>query len=254
MDISHKKCNFATNQTVNDMEFLNIDDVKDRHYYLVRRARGKGIELVYNYMSDPCVDGTTDHDIRVLVFYEQQKWGLWGWNCGTSVDDFEQSVKFDEVLAEVSKEEIDSLFTVMKEATDEAAKWMDSKWKEINRYTDTPYSCMYGGDRYPYFTFWSNDTDEQVVIWSDLLNHNIRVPGFIAPDGEMGHYYEIPKHVFEQACALHQEMSIKFVHQYRDFVYRKAGVTIPIKEYTLAEIEAKKRELEERHMEMRRFS
>lgn len=202
--------------------------MEDKHYYLVRRARGKRIELIYNYATFTKGDGTTEHDILVVVFYDKKKRGRWGWGCGTSRVNFEEDVTFEEVLAEVPKEDVDALFGVMKEATDEAAKWIDPNWPELNRYSDTPCSCMYGGDKYPYFTFWNNEASEQVVIWSDLLGHDSIIYGFVCPDGEWGKYCEIPVSVFEKACTLHKEMSNKFVCQYKDLVLRLAGVTIPI--------------------------
>ena len=211
--------------------------MEDKHYYLVRRDRGKRIELIYNYATFTKGDGTTEHDILVVVFYDQKKRELWGWDCGTSRIDYEEDVTFEEVLAEVPKEDVDALFGVMKEATEEAAKWMDSNWPTLNEYRDTPCSCMCGGDKYPYFTFWNNETCEQVVMWSDLLVHNTIVYGFICPDGDWGKYYGIPVSVFEKACALHREMSDRFVHQYRDLVLRLTGVTIPLKEHTATEIE-----------------
>lgn len=224
--------------------------MKDRHYYLVRKAKSKEILLVYNYASFSREDGVREHDIRTMVFYEQKKWGLWGWDCGTSVIDFQQNVKFDEVLAEVSKEEVDALFGTMKEATDEAAKWMDENWKESSD-DSHPYYCMYEDGKYPYFTFMNRETLEQVCLWSDLFIHGTITNTLIAPDGSWGKYYDIPQSTFEKACELHKTMSNKFVRQYRDFVQAKTGITIPIKEYTDEEIEEEKAKIEERSKALR---
>lgn len=213
--------------------------MKDHHYYLVRKA-GDEIRLVYVFGSDTLSDGVTCYDISTKVFYEQKKWGLWGWDCGTSVIDFEQDVKFEEVLAEVTKEEVDALFNIMREAIDEATKWMDDIWKESGSDYSHPYYCMYEDGKYPYFTFMNKETLEQVCIWSDLLVHGIHTNSMIAPDGYWGTYYDIPLSVFEKACELHKTMSNKFVHQYRDFVQAKTGITIPLKEYTPEEIEEEK--------------
>lgn len=224
--------------------------MKDRHYYLVRKAKSKDIILVYNHASFTWEDGTTEYDISTKVFYDQKKWGLWGWDCGTSVVDFEQNERVEDVLAEVSKEEVDALFHVMKEATDEAAKWIDGSWKE--RTDDNyPYYCMYEGGKYPYFTFMNKETQEQVCLWSDLFVHGIHTNSLIAPDGCWGKYYDIPLSVFEKACELHKTISNKFVCQYRDFVYAKTGITIPLKEYTPEEIEEEKAELKKHEEEMR---
>lgn len=240
---------------MNNNPTTNIDSarresipMKDKHYYLVRMSGKDEVLLVYNYMTFDWDDGTTDHDIQVKVFCEQRKSGLWGWNCGTSVISFEQHVKIDEVLAEVSEEEVDSLFDVMRETKAEAIRWIDADWKTLNHFQDTPCSCMYELDvKYPYFTFWNNETREQIFLWSDLLLHDFITYDLVAPDGYMGKYYTIPQSVFDKASQLHHEMSRKFVRQYQDFVYRKTGVTIPIREYTPEEIEEEKRRLEERH-------
>lgn len=204
--------------------------MKDRHYYLVRKAGSDKIILVYNFASFSWEDGTTDHDIRTIVFYDQKKWGLWGWDCGTSVIDFEQHRKLDEVLAEVSKEEVDSLFNVMREAINEATRWMDDSWKESGSDYSHPYYCMYEDGKYPYFTFMNKETLEQVCLWSDLLRHDFHTNSMIAPDGSWGKYYDIPLSVFEKACELHKTLSNKFVRQYRDFVLAKTGITIPLEE------------------------
>lgn len=205
--------------------------MKDRHYYLVRKAGSDKIMLVYNFGSDTLSNGVTYYDISTRVFYDQKKLDLWGWGCGTSVIDFEQNVKFEEVLAEVSKEEVDALFNVMKEAIDEATKWMDDNWKESGSDYSHPYYCMYEDGKYPYFTFMNKETHEQVCIWSDLLVHDTHTNNLIAPDGYWGTYYDIPLSVFEKACELHKEMSNKFVRQYCDFVYATTGVNISINEY-----------------------
>lgn len=225
--------------------------MKDRHYYLVRKAKSKDIILVYNYASFSWEDGTTEYDISTKVFYEQKKWGQWGWDCGTSVIDFEQNVKFEEILAEVSKEEVDALFNIMREAIDETTKWMDDNWKESGSDYSHPYYCMYEGGKYPYFTFMNKDTREQVCLWSDLFVHDFHTNSMIAPDGCWGKYYDIPLYVFEKACELHKTMSDKFVRQYQDFVYAKTGITIPLKEYTPEEIEEEKAEIEERGKALR---
>lgn len=224
--------------------------MKDRHYYLVRKAKSKDIILVYNYASFTWEDGTTEYDISTKVFYEQKKWGQWGWDCGTSVIDFEQNVKFEEILAEVTKEEVDALFNIMREVIDEAAKWIDGNWKE--RTDDSyPYYCMYEDGKYPYFTFMNKEKQEQVCLWSDLFVHGIHTNSLIAPDGSWGKYYDIPLPVFEKACELHKTMSNKFVRQYRDFVHAKTGITIPLKEYTPEEIEEEKAKLKKHEEEMR---
>lgn len=234
--------------------------MKDRHYYLVRKAKSKDIILVYNYASFSWEDGTTEYDISTKVFYEQKKWGLWGWDCGTSVIDFEQNVKYEEVLAEVSKEELDALFDVMKEATDEAAKWMDDSWKEFsecerseepNPKNDTTCGCRCEGGKYPFFTFMNDRTHERVCLWSDLLIHGTESDSPFTPDGSWGTYFAIPQSVFEKACELHKEMSNKFVRQYRDFVQAKTGITIPLKEYTPEEIEEEKAKHKKHEEEMR---
>lgn len=224
--------------------------MKDSHYYLVKKADSDKIILVYNFASISWEDGTTDHDVRTIVFYDQKKWGLWGWDCGTSVIDFQQNEKFDEVLAEVSKEEVDALFDVMREATDEAAKWIDDNWKESSD-NSYPYYCMYEGGKYPYFTFMKRETHEQVCLWSDLFIHAPLTNTLIAPDGTWGKYYDIPESVFKKACQLHKTLSNKFVHQYQNFVYSKTGITIPIKEYTPEEIEEEKAKIEERGKALR---
>lgn len=234
--------------------------MKDRHYYLVRKAKSKDIILVYNYASFTWEDGTTEYDISTKVFYDQKKWGLWGWDCGTSVIDFEQNVKFEEILAEVSKEEVDSLFNIMREATDEAAKWIDDNWKEFsecerseepNPQNDTTCGCRYEGGKYPFFTFMNDQTHERVCLWSDLLIHGTESDSPFTPDGSWGTYYGIPLSVFEKACELHKTMSNKFVRQYRDFVQAKTGITIPLKEYTPEEIEEEKAKIEERGKALR---
>lgn len=219
--------------------------LNDHHHYLIRKTGSDEVRLVYNYMTFDWEDGTIDHDIQVKVFYELRKWGLWGWNCGTSVVSFQQHVKIDEVLAEVSDEEVESLFDVMKETIAEATRWIDAGWKCQNHFQDTPYSCMYELDiKYPYFTFWNNETREQIFLWSDLLLHDYITYDLVAPEGYMGQYYEIPKSIFEKAAELHKKMSVKFVRQYQDFVFNKTGVTIPLKEYSPAEIEEERRKLE----------
>lgn len=225
--------------------------MKDRHYYLVRKAGSDKIILVYNFASFSWEDGTTDHDVRTMVFYEQKKWGLWGWDCGTSVIGFQQHEKFEEVLAEVSKEELDALFDVMKEATDEAEKWIDDDWKPLSGDKEPTCYCMYEGGKYPYFSFMNNETHEHVCLWSDLFIHGTITNTLIAPDGSWGTYYAIPQSVFEKACELHKTMSNKFVRQYRDFVQAKTGITIPLKEYTPEEIEEEKAKLKKHEEEMR---
>lgn len=210
--------------------------MKDHNYYLVRKDGSDEIRLVYIFGSDTLDNGVTYYDVSTKVFYSQKQWGLWGWDCGTSVIDFQQHEKFEEVLAEVSKEEVDSLFEVMREAIDEAEKWIDDSWKESGSDYSHPYYCMYEGGKYPYFTFMNKDTLEQVCLWSDLLVHGNHTNSMIAPDGSWGTYYDIPLSVFEKACELHKTLSNKFVRQYRDFVYAKTGITIPLKEYTPEEI------------------
>lgn len=232
--------------------------MKDRHYYLVREA--KDILLVYNYASFTSSSGVKDYDVRTIVFYEQKKWGLWGWNCGTSVIDFQQSQRFEEILAEVSKEEVDALFSVMKEATDEVAKWMDADWKEYREGDQSesstpgeksPCGCRCEGGKYPFFTFMNDETHERVCIWCDLFIHGHESDSPFTPDGSWGTYYYIPQSVFDKACALHKELSTKFVRQYRDFVQAKTGITILIKEYTPEEIEEEKAKLKKHEEEMR---
>lgn len=230
------------------------------HYYLVRKAGSDKAMLVYNFASFSWEDGTMDHDVRTMVFYEQKKWGLWGWDCGTSVIDFEQNEKFEEILAEVSKEEVDALFDVMREAIGEATKWMDDSWKEfsecerseeLNPKNDTTCGCRCEGGKYPFFTFMNDQTHERVCLWSDLLIHGTESDSPFTPDGSWGKYYDIPLSVFEKACELHKTMSNKFVRQYRDFVQAKTGITIPIKEYTPEEIEEEKAKIEERGKALR---
>lgn len=234
--------------------------MKDSHYYLVRKAGSDKIILVYNFASFSWEDGTTDHDIRTMVFYEQKKWGLWGWDCGTSVIEFQQHEKFKEVLVEVSKEEVDALFEVMQEAIDEATKWMDENWKEfseckrseeLNPKNDTTCGCRCEGGKYPFFTFMNDQTHERVCVWSDLLIHGSESDSPFTPDGSWGTYYYIPQSVFEKACELHKTMSNKFVRKYRDFVKAKTGIAIPIKEYTSEEIEEEKAQLKKHEEEMR---
>lgn len=234
--------------------------MKDRHYYLVKKAGSDKVMLVYNFASFSCEDGTTDHDVRTVVFYEQKKWGLWGWDCGTSVIDFQQNVKFEEVLAEVSKEEVDSLFDVMREAIDGVAKWIDGSWKELSEFAQTeepasdensPCSCRCEGGKYPFFTFLNDDTHERVCIWSDLFVHGTAPDSPLTPDGSWGSYYNIPQSVFENACELHKTLSSKFVRQYQDFVKAKTGIIIPLKEYTPEEIEEEKAKIEERGKALR---
>lgn len=234
--------------------------MKDRHYYLVRKAKSEEILLVYNYASFTWEDGTTEYDISTKVFYDQKKWGLWGWDCGTSVVDFEQNVKFEEVLAEVTKEEVDALFSVMKEATDEVAKWMDADWKEYREGDQSesstpgeksPCGCRCEGGKYPFYTFMNDETHERVCLWTDLFIHGTESDSPFTPDGSWGTYYYIPQSVFDKACALHKELSTKFVRQYRDFVLAKTGITIPIKEYTPEEIEEEKAKIEERGKALR---
>lgn len=235
-------------------ERLEPISMKDRHHYLIRQAGSDEVRLVYNFMTFDWEDGTIDHDIQAKVFYEQMKWGLWGWNCGTSVVGFEQHVKIDEVLAEVSDEELEALFGVMKEAIAQATSWIDKDWMCLNHFQDAPCSCMYEQDvKYPYLTFWNNETHEQIFLWSDLLLHGDITYDLVAPEGYMGNYYEIPKHIFEKAAELHKKMSVKFLRQYQEFVFRKTGVTIPLKEYTPAEIEEEKRKLAERQEELRKI-
>lgn len=132
----------------------------------------------------------------------------------------------------------------MREATDEAAKWIDDNWKESSD-NSYPYYCMYEDGKYPYFTFMNKETHEQVCLWSDLFIHDTITNTLIAPDGSWGKYYDIPLTVFEKACELHKEKSNKFVRQYRDLVYAKTGITFPIKEYTPAEIEEEQSKIEE---------
>lgn len=234
--------------------------MKDRHYYLVRTAGSDEIQLVYIFGSDTLSNGVTYYDISTKVFYDQKKWGLWGWDCGTSVIDFEQNVKFEEILAEVSKEEVDALFDVMRETIGEATKWMDDSWKEfseckrseeLNPINDTTCGCRYEGGKYPFFTFMNDQTHERVCLWSDLLIHGTESDSPFTPDGSWGKYYDIPLSAFEKACELHKTMSYKFVCQYRDFVYAKTGVTIPLKEYTPEEIEEEKAKLKKHEEEMR---
>lgn len=234
--------------------------MKDHHYYLVRKAGSDEIRLVNVFGSDTLSDGVTCYDIRTMVFYEQKKWGLWGWDCGTSVIDFEQNVKFEEILAEVSKEEVDALFDVMKEATDEAEKWIDDSWKEfsecerseeLNPKNDTTCGCRCEGGKYPFFTFMNDQTHERVCLWSDLLIHGTESDSPFTPDGSWGKYYDIPLSVFEKACELHKAMSNKFVRQYRDFVQAKTGRVIAIKEYTSEEIEEEEARIEERGKALR---
>lgn len=226
--------------------------MKDRHYYLVRESNSKKITLVYNYSSFTFSNGVTDYDIRTVVFYEQKKWGLWGWDCGTSVIDFQQSQRFEEILTEVSKEEVDALFCVMKEATDEVAKWIDADWKEYREGDQSeattpseksPCGCRCDGGKYPFFTFMNDETHERVCLWSDQLVHGTESDSPFTPDGSWGTYYYIPHSVFNKACALHKELSTKFVRQYRNFVKAKTGRTIPVKEYTPEEIEEEKARL-----------
>lgn len=225
--------------------------MKDRHYYLVRTAGSDEIRLVYIFGSDTLSNGVTYYDISTKVFYDQKKWGLWGWDCGTSVIDFEQNVKFEEILAEVSKEEVDALFQVMREATDEAARWIDESWKPLAGGNEQTCRCMYELGKYPYFSFMNDETHEHVCLWSDLLIHDFITDTLISPEGTRSEYYAIPQTVFEKACELHKEKSNKFVHQYRDFVHAKTGITIPLKEYTPEEIEEEKAKLKKHEEEMR---
>lgn len=234
--------------------------MKDRHYYLVRTAGSDEIRLVYIFGSDTLSNGVTYYDISTKVFYDQKKWGQWGWDCGTSVIDFEQNVKFEEILAEVSKEEVDALFDVMKEATDEAEKWIDDSWKEFsecerseepNPKNDITCGCRCEGGKYPFFTFMNDQTHERVCLWSDLLIHGTESDSPFTPDGSWGTYFAIPQSVFDKASALHKELSSKFVRQYRDFVYAKTGITIPLKEYTPEEKEEEKAKLKKHEKEMR---
>lgn len=220
--------------------------MKDRHYYLVKKAGSDKVILVYNFMTFEENNRVKDHDVRTMVFYDQKKWGLWGWDCGTSVIGFQQHEKFEEVLAEVSKEELDALFDVMKEATDEAEKWIDDDWKPLSGDKEPTCYCMYEGGKYPYFSFMNNETHEHVCLWSDLFIHGTITNTLIAPDGSWGTYYAIPQSVFDKASALHKELSNKFVRQYRDLVQAKTGITIPLKEYTPEEIEEEKAKQEER--------
>lgn len=225
--------------------------MKDKHYYLVRKTGSDDIQLVYNYSSFTYSNGVTDYDIRTMVFYKQKKWGLWGWDCGTSVISFQQSEKFGEILAEVSKEEVDALFQVMREATDKAARWIDESWKPLAGGNEQTCRCMYELGKYPYFSFMNDETHEHVCLWSDLLIHDFITDTLISPEGTRSEYYAIPQTVFDKASALHKELSNKFVRQYRDFVQAKTGVTIPLKEYTPEEIEAEKAEIEERGKALR---
>lgn len=211
--------------------------MEDHHYYLVRKAGSDQIQLVYIYGSFDWGNGVTEYDVCVHVFYDQKEFGLWGWNCGKSVMDYQQNVRYEEVLAEVTEEEVTSLLSVMREATAEAATWIDADWKTLNHYADTPYSCMYECGEYPYFTFWNNETHEQVLIWSKLLIHDYTTSDLISPDGERGLYYEITPSLFRLACNLHKEMSCKFMCRYRDFVYEKTGVSLPVEEYEPDEME-----------------
>lgn len=245
--------------------------MKDRHYYLVRNKGSEEIQLVYNFASFEERKGVASHDIHVIVFYDQKKWGLWGWDCGTSVIDFQQNVRFEEVLTEVSKEEVETLFNVMKEATDEAAKWIDADRKERSKFeqsgdpapeasfedpttgNDSICGCRCERGKYPFFTFINEETHERICLWSDLLVHGTTSDCPFTPDGSWGEYYDIPQSVFDKACALHKELSTKFVRQYRDFVLAKTGRTIPVKEYTTEEIEEEKANLEKQQKEMRAF-
>lgn len=225
--------------------------------------------MIYNFASFEENNGETSHDVHVIVFYNQKKWGLWGWDCGTSVIDFQQNVRFEEVLAEVSKEEVDTLFNVMKEATDAVAKWIDVDRNEQSEFeqsgepaikvlSEEPTigkhsicNCRYEGGKYPFFTFTNDEKHERVCLWSDLLIHGTESDSPFTPDGSWGTYFAIPQSVFDKASALHKELSNKFVRQYRDFVQAKTGVTIPLKEYTPEEIEEEKAKIEERGKALR---
>ena len=211
--------------------------MEDHHYYLVRKAGSDQIQLVYIYGSFDWDNGITEYDVCVYVFYELNESGLWGWNCGKSVMDYQQNVRYEEVLAEVTEEEVTSLLSVMREATAEAATWIDADWKTLNHYADAPYSCMYECGEYPYFTFWNNETNEQALLWSKLFIHDYTTSDLISPDGERGRYYEITPSLFQLACYLHREMSYKFMCRYRDFVFEKTGVSIPVEEYEPDEME-----------------
>lgn len=240
------------NSTTKDMnsDMTNLPQMQDKHYYLVREAGSEEIQLVYIFSSFTYSNGVTDYDISTKVFYKQQKWGLWGWNCGSSVISFEQSRKFEEILAEVTQEEVDALFDVMREATDELTRWKDDSWEPLTGDHHTVCRCMYESGKYPYFTFINDETHEQVCLWSDLFIHGIGSDCPLAPDGSWGTFYAIPESVFEKASELHKAMSTKFVRHYRDFVQAKTGRLLPIKEYTPEEIDAK---IVEQEAELERY-
>lgn len=245
--------------------------MKDHHYYLVRKTGSDEIRLVYVFGSDTLSNGVTYYDISTKVFYSQKQWGLWGWDCGTSVNDFEQHREFDETLAEVTKEEVDALFDVMKEATDEVARWIDADRVATSGLEasdevqaepvvlaeapkpekDTACGCRYDGGKYPFFTFMNDEIHERVCIWSDLLFHGTYSDSPLTPDGSWGEYCNIPLSVFERACELHKTLSNKFVRQFRDLVLAKTGITLPLKEYTPEEIEEEKAKIKERGKALR---